>query len=373
MKNTNLKILISTGSVLALFLGAGAVHANTNVYRMYNPKSGEHFWTSDGNEKQSLIHIGWKYEGLAWSEASSGKTPIYRMYNPKSGEHFYTTAANERNSLQRIGWHYEGIFAYSAGNIPVYRLYNPQLGSHLYTTDAYEKNVLPRQGWKYEGVAFYASGAEYNWYYDTVTYSYSGQETDVHLPQFDYLTSTEGRTTTYSGNNAFYAYNDAVFNFNTQLQADAKSADYADMQARQNWVNTKSKDTLAVSNAQATVNTQMTKVSETQKLVDQANTAITADKQHGLDSAQHQSLLEQYQKTLASDTATLNTDKMTLQNATNVLNALVKNGTDYVKLNYSVNFTNNRKTVSINFRRTTYTNGKSSTSNLTRSATLSAD
>lgn len=36
-------------------------------------------------------------------------TPMYRLYNPNSGEHFYTGSAEERAMLVEAGWHYEDI------------------------------------------------------------------------------------------------------------------------------------------------------------------------------------------------------------------------------------------------------------------------
>ena len=34
---------------------------------------------------------------------------MYRLYNPNSGEHFYTADASERDHLVDVGWNYEGI------------------------------------------------------------------------------------------------------------------------------------------------------------------------------------------------------------------------------------------------------------------------
>ena len=34
---------------------------------------------------------------------------MYRLYNPNSGEHFYTASVSERNNLYDLGWHYEGV------------------------------------------------------------------------------------------------------------------------------------------------------------------------------------------------------------------------------------------------------------------------
>lgn len=43
------------------------------------------------------------------ASADEGSRDMYRMYNPNSGEHFYTADGNERNHLTSVGWIYEGI------------------------------------------------------------------------------------------------------------------------------------------------------------------------------------------------------------------------------------------------------------------------
>ena len=58
------------------------------VYRMYNPNSGEHFYTRSAAERQSLYMVGWDAEGIGWVSPQSSSTPIYRLYN--GIEHFYT-------------------------------------------------------------------------------------------------------------------------------------------------------------------------------------------------------------------------------------------------------------------------------------------
>lgn len=42
---------------------------------------------------------------------------VYRLYNPCTGEHLYTTDANEIVALVQLSWEYEGIafYAYDAG------------------------------------------------------------------------------------------------------------------------------------------------------------------------------------------------------------------------------------------------------------------
>ena len=132
--------------------------AIVSMYRMYNPNSGEHFYTSDINEKKHLVKVGWNYEGIGWYAPETGH-PVYRLYNPNVGDHHYTLDINEKNHLVDVGWNYEGIGWYSdiEEKVPLYRLYNPNAvtGTHHYTTDINESNYLDKIGWNYEGIAWY--------------------------------------------------------------------------------------------------------------------------------------------------------------------------------------------------------------------------
>lgn len=128
------------------------------MYRLYNPNSGEHFYTRDTNEQSSLIQAGWKDENTAWTAPENG-APVYRLYNPNAGDHHYTLDLNERQSLIAVGWNDEGIGWYSApeSGQPVYRVYNPNAvaGAHHFTTDFQEIQALVSVGWKDEGIAWY--------------------------------------------------------------------------------------------------------------------------------------------------------------------------------------------------------------------------
>ena len=133
------------------------------MYRLYNPNSGEHLYTSNSGEKDSLVSVGWKAEGTAWIAPDSSNTPVYRVYNPNSGEHHYTMSAAERDTLVGIGWNDEGIGWYSddSQTTPLYRLYNPyavgqyEAGAHHYTKDVNERNTCIAAGWRDEGIGWY--------------------------------------------------------------------------------------------------------------------------------------------------------------------------------------------------------------------------
>ncbi len=133
---------------------------SVSLYRLYNPNSGEHFYTKNAGEQKYLVSVGWKDEGIGWVAPTSG-AEVYRLYNPNAGDHHYTTSVGERDALVKLGWNNEGVCWYSdeEQTTPLYRLYNPNAvaGAHHYTTSAGEKNALVKLGWKDEGIGWYAT------------------------------------------------------------------------------------------------------------------------------------------------------------------------------------------------------------------------
>lgn len=132
------------------------------VFRLYNPNTGEHFYTVDSSEASAIQTVGWKLESSnAWLAApdSSKGIPVYRLYNPNDGgDHHYTTKTAERDGLKKVGWIDEGISFYAPTvGVPVYREYNPNViaRNHNFTASITEHQTLVRYGWKNEGVAWY--------------------------------------------------------------------------------------------------------------------------------------------------------------------------------------------------------------------------
>ena len=136
-----------------------AREGTVKVYRLYNPNSGEHFYTASVGERNVLIGLGWKDEGIGWHAPESSDTPVYRLYNANGGEHHYTTNAAERDMLTGLGWNDEGIGWYSDDekNVPLYRQYNPNAfsGNHNYTASKAENDWLVSLGWREEGIGWY--------------------------------------------------------------------------------------------------------------------------------------------------------------------------------------------------------------------------
>lgn len=128
--------------------------------RVYNPNSGEHFYTANTAERDHLVSLGWEDEGTGWYAPETSATPVYRVYNPNAGDHHYTTNAAERDHLVSVGWKDEGTGWYSddAETVPVLRQYNPnaKAGAHNFTTSQLENDYLVAIGWNGEGTGWYA-------------------------------------------------------------------------------------------------------------------------------------------------------------------------------------------------------------------------
>ena len=136
------------------------------VYRLFNRKTGEHFYTRSMAERQALStgkHTNWRTEGIAWYAPKKSSEPIYRLSNPNNGsEHHYTNSKKEKDWLVGLGWRYEGIAWYSDTNkvVPIYRHYHPRqrTGNHHFTTSKGESDhIVKYEGWNYEGIGFYVS------------------------------------------------------------------------------------------------------------------------------------------------------------------------------------------------------------------------
>ncbi len=135
------------------------------MYRLYNPNSGEHFYTGSEDEKAYLVDAGWDYEGVAWNAPTESDTPVYRLYNENAGDHHYTAYVEERDALIEAGWRYEGVCWNSDDQrgTRLYRLYNPNAydtggaGAHHYTGSKEERDQLVELGWRDEGTAWYGA------------------------------------------------------------------------------------------------------------------------------------------------------------------------------------------------------------------------
>jgi surface protein len=140
------------------------------VYRLYNPNSGEHFYTLSEVERDATVAAGWNDEGIGWYAPDESDAPVYRLYS--GTDHHYTMDEEEKAALIEEGWKYEGVAFYSADpseGIALLRQFNPFVdpeaatnnsGSHNYTTDQVENDYLVSLGWQAEDVAFYGMAVE---------------------------------------------------------------------------------------------------------------------------------------------------------------------------------------------------------------------
>ncbi|MGG5369443.1 hypothetical protein [Enterococcus sp. AZ196] len=179
MKRRLLFSIIFLSGLALFFITNEAEASSQTLYRVYNPNSGEHFYTKNSSERNTLIRVGWHDEGIAWETPSSGKT-VYRLYNPNAGDHHFTMDTKEYNYLGKVGWRKEGEAFKSVDinskdkpiGIPVYRAYNPnaKAGTHNFTINQNEQKYLIKVGWRDEKVAFYANHESNDYFKVTVVH-----------------------------------------------------------------------------------------------------------------------------------------------------------------------------------------------------------
>ena len=132
-----------------------------NVYRIYNPNSGEHFYTTNRTEVEAAVKAGWNDEGSLCKAPKASNTPVYRVFNPNArdaGSHHFTISKKEKEDLVKAGWVDEGIAFYSASKdkgVKLLRAYNKNDGGHNFTTNESEQKSIVAAGWQDEGIAWY--------------------------------------------------------------------------------------------------------------------------------------------------------------------------------------------------------------------------
>lgn len=132
----------------------------TLMYRLYNPYSHEHLFSTDTCERNYLTRIGWKDEGIVGAVSLVGtEGGVYRLYNSSTGEHHYTSDTDELKRCVDAGWKNEGIMFYSQGDVKMVSMYNPYEKKfyHHYTSDEDEIAKMVKAGWKREEVKWRCS------------------------------------------------------------------------------------------------------------------------------------------------------------------------------------------------------------------------
>jgi hypothetical protein len=145
---------------------------STGLYRLYNSQTGEHFYTTSSAEVYSLgvkydnQHGGFMSNGAFTLEGVEGKVfrpglpnqlPLYRLYNPTSNRHFYTTNNTELETAKNQGFTLEGIEGYLSTTVDepgdgstmvnFYRLYNKTTNDHFYTKNPGEVDAAVGTGY----------------------------------------------------------------------------------------------------------------------------------------------------------------------------------------------------------------------------------
>ena len=135
------------------------------MYRLYNPYTHEHLFTTDAAEKDNLVSLGWNFENVTGKVYMHGeKGGVYRLYNPTTGEHHYTTKEDELAKCVKAGWRNEGVKFFSVldadkqtvGMVSMYNLYEKKFYHH-YTSDPDEIAKMVKDGWRKEEIKWYAA------------------------------------------------------------------------------------------------------------------------------------------------------------------------------------------------------------------------
>lgn len=93
----------------------GQFSGSLAMKRLYNPYTGEHFYTGNISGVDVLTSIGWRGEGVGRIAPCTSQAPVFRLYNPyvAGGDHHYTTFEGEKDALVAAGWQDEEIGWYS--------------------------------------------------------------------------------------------------------------------------------------------------------------------------------------------------------------------------------------------------------------------
>jgi len=161
-------IICASYSALTFFSASNAFAASTPIYRLYNRVTGEHFLTASLAE---AVANGCPDPGYVMESAdyfmtdntdAPGATTVSRMFNPVTGDRFYSLSANEITSAIANGYIMETPDAFLAessfppgGGLGVYQLYNNKLDRHLYTWNYAEVLSAGAAGYTNEGTAFW--------------------------------------------------------------------------------------------------------------------------------------------------------------------------------------------------------------------------
>ncbi len=120
------------------------------VYRLYNPYANRHHFTTSREEAESLVGVGWRYEGVKFRQGKGSQ--VYRLYNPyEDGGHVWSRDPTEVGTLVIARWDYEGAAWRAGTRRDLMRLYDPRSGDHMLALED-EASALEASGWTVEGI-----------------------------------------------------------------------------------------------------------------------------------------------------------------------------------------------------------------------------
>ena len=148
------------------------------VYMFYSAYMRDYFWTTSEYEADELsrkyaegteTYQYYGVDGYAQGTSDDWNTPVYRFWNEKTSDHFYTTSEAEKEQLEENlaagedDYEYEGIAWYAPkySGKPVYRFFDILSYDHYYTSSESERERLTTEYYngtgtfRYEGVAWY--------------------------------------------------------------------------------------------------------------------------------------------------------------------------------------------------------------------------
>lgn len=174
LKNLAASIIV----IISLFgsaLPAFAIGEHTSLFfRLFNPRTGDHFYTSNAAERSAALSSGYKDEGVLGAiltSSTASSTALFRLFNSRTGDHFYTTSATERAtaissgyvSEDTAGFIFPTLIAQTPSLLPMFRLFNPHTGDHFYTTSITERiRATQRSGYTFEGITGYIPDPLFN-------------------------------------------------------------------------------------------------------------------------------------------------------------------------------------------------------------------
>jgi Dual-action HEIGH metallo-peptidase/Repeat of unknown function (DUF5648) len=160
------------GVAIRFIYPTGGQQGSVPIFRYYRSSDNDHFYTPNFSElmggSNSCANCGgYAYESVgffAFTSPGPGRVEVFRLFNASNGQHHYTADSNEKNTLlsmranRKPVWVLEspGFFAFptnSGQGLPVFRFRGGPGNKHLFT-----KNILEGQqvGLTFEGTAFQA-------------------------------------------------------------------------------------------------------------------------------------------------------------------------------------------------------------------------